>query len=379
MRIFLSPPHQTGTESEWLQRALDTNYLAPAGPMLGELESWFCNHWHAAGAVALQSATSALHLAIHHLREVRHPPRDPRPPLILASTFTFIASLAPALHQGCEVWLVDSEPESWNMDPILLSRALEEADQQSRQVLAVIPTELYGQACDLDAIHGLTHPRHIPILLDAAESLGAESSCSSTPWARVTSFNGNKIVTASSGGMLVSDDMRLIEHARKLSMQAREPVAHYEHRELGYNFRMSNLLAAVALSQLETLPQRVLRRREIFETYRQALQDVPGVQWMSEAQWNQCTRWLSVMRMHPETTGWTPEDLRQRLEEFDIETRPVWKPLHRQPVLQHLRTFLNSTSDILYREGLCLPSGSGMTQEDLERICTELRRALLPQ
>jgi len=376
MRIFLSPPHQSGSEALWLRRALESNYLAPVGPMLDELEAWFREYWHLSHALAVQSATAALHLAIHHLREYRHPPTDPRPPLVIASSFTFIASISPALHQGCEVWLVDSEAESWNMDPILLARALEEADRQSRQVLTVVPTELYGQACDLDAIHGLTSPRGIPILLDAAESLGAESTCTSTPWARVTSFNGNKIVTSSAGGMLVSDDALLIDHARKLSMQAREPVAHYEHRELGYNFRMSNLLAAVALSQLETLEERVTRRREIFDRYRNDLGEIDGISWMPEAVWNKGTRWLTTLRMHPETTGWTPEDLRIHLEQDDIESRPVWKPLHLQPVLHHLPTFLNGTSDQIFREGLCLPSGSGMTDEDVARVINRVRVAL---
>ncbi len=376
MRLFLSPPHPSGTEALWLQRALDSKYLAPVGPMLDELENWFKLYWDMPHVLAVNSATSALHLAIHHLREYRHPPDDPRPPLIIASTLTFIASVAPALHQGCEVWLVDSEAESWNMDPILLSRALEEADHQSRQVLTVLPTELYGQACDLDAIHGLTSPRHIPILLDAAESLGCRSYCQSQPWARVTSLNGNKIVTASAGGILASDDALLIDHARKLSMQSREPAAHYEHRELGYNFRMSNLLAAVALSQLETLEARVSRRQDIFSHYQSGLSHIDGISWMPEAAWNKGTRWLSALRMHPETTGWSPEDLRVHLEEVNIESRPVWKPLHLQPVLKQLPVFRNGTADQIFREGLCLPSGSGMSHDDVDRVIHRIQTAL---
>lgn len=375
MRLYLSPPHQTGTEAAWLQRALDTNYLAPAGPMLDRLESTMAGLLEFRRALAVNSATSALQLAVRHLRDVRHPFDDPRPPLVLASSLSFIASVAPALHLGCEVRLIDSEEESWTLDPVLLSAALGEARAENRRVLAVIPTQLYGQSCDLDAICGLCDPAGVPVLLDAAESLGVETEFRSRPWATVVSFNGNKIVTCSAGGVLASDDERLMAHARKLGMQAREPAVHYEHREVGYNARMSNLLAAVALAQLEALPERVARRREIFHHYQERLGDLPGVSWMPEAHWNQCTRWLSVMRIHRETAGVAPEDIRRALEKEDIESRPVWKPLHRQPALARLRFYGNGVSDTLFREGLCLPSGTGMTQGDLDRVCAAARGA----
>ena len=375
MRLFLSPPHQTGAEAEWLRAALDTNYLAPAGPLLDRLEEEIATRLGHRHALALNSATSALHLAIRHLRDTRPIHPNSGPPVILAASLSFIASVSPALHQGCEVWLIDVEEESWTMDPVLLARALRDATAEQRTVLAVIPTELYGQACDLDAIRGLCDPAGVPVLLDGAESLGVRYVGSARPWASVTSFNGNKIITASGGGMLVSDDEQLITHARKLAAQAREAEVHYEHAELGYNFRMSHLLAAVALCQLEALDDRVQRRREIFDLYRNELSDLPGVSWMPEARWNHCTRWLSVMRIHAETFGVTPEDIRLDLEEEDIESRPVWKPLHRQPALRGLRCYGGAVSDQLFREGLCLPSGSAMNDRDVVRVAGIIRKS----
>jgi dTDP-4-amino-4,6-dideoxygalactose transaminase len=355
---------------------LDSQYLAPAGPYLQDLENWIANHWGMQGALALNSATSALQLAVRHLLETRHPRSSSTPPLILASSLTFIASISPALQMGCEVWLLDSEAASWTLDPVLLSHALIEAQAQNRQVLTVIPTDLYGQSCDLEAIHGLCEPLGIPVLVDAAESLGVKTTSTVRPWAQVTSFNGNKIVTSSAGGMLASDDPRLLHHARKLSMQAREPTPYYEHRELGYNVRMSHVLAGVALAQLETLQERVERRRQIFQRYQRNLEGLPGVGWMPEAGWNTATRWLSVMRLHPETTGIGPEDLRLRLQAHGIESRPVWKPLHQQPVLQGIRMFNNGVADQLFREGLCLPSGTAMTDEQVDEVSGILRDAL---
>lgn len=375
MRIFLSPPHLAGTESTWLQRALDSNYIAPAGPLLQELEASMAERNGFRHALALQSGTAALHLSIRHLIDSRHPHTLPYPPLVLASSLSFIASIAPALQMGCEVRLIDAEEESWTLDPVLLSHALAEARAEERPVLTVLPTDLYGQRCDLQAIQGLCSPLGIPVLCDAAEALGALRNQPEhpLPWAEVYSLNGNKIITASAGGLLLSDDQEFIAHARKLSQQAREPVAHYEHRELGYNYRMSHLLAAVALAQLEVLDERVARRREIFDGYRERLGDLPGISFMPEAPWNTATRWLTILRLDPRACSCSPEDLRRHLETHDIETRRVWKPLHRQPVLRNLRMYTRGVADRLYAEGLCLPSGSALTSSDLDRICTLIR------
>ncbi len=371
MRIFLSPPHQTGTELQFLQEALDSNYLAPTGPMLARFEAEIRERSGRANALALNTGTSAIHLAIRHLIDHRHPREDPRRPLVLASSLTFVASVAPAVQLGCEVRLIDAEHESWTMDPVLLSHALQEARSESRQVLCVVPTDLYGQRCDLKAIIGLCEPAGIPVLSDAAEAMGAKDlePLSPRPWAEVYSFNGNKIITASAGGALVSDDDLLVHHARKLSMQAREDFPHYEHRELGYNYRMSNLLAAVGLAQLQKLDERVAQRRIVFEGYRQRLAQVPGITLMPEAAWNRCTRWLTVILVDEDAFGASPREIRKALEAAGIESRPMWKPLHAQPALAHLRFYDHGVADTLFQRGLCLPSGSALTDANLDEVC----------
>lgn len=367
-RIFLSPPHQNGHELELLQEVLHSNYLAPAGPMLDRLESTMRLVSHCPHCLALNTGTAALHLAVRHLID-HHRPSDSRPPVVIAVTLSFIASVAPALQMGCEVWLTDVEEESWTLDPIVLSHALTDAVAEGRKVLCVLPTDLFGQACDLAAICGLCDSAGIPVLCDSAEALGVRRS-GPPPWAQIFSFNGNKIITCSGGGILATHDDALARHARKLSMQAREDTVHYEHRELGYNYRLSNLLAGVAVAQLETLQDRVRKRRAIYEGYRERLQSIEGISFMPEAGWNEATRWLTVIRVHAERYGRNREELRQALEAENIESRPVWKPLHRQPALRHLRCYGGAHSDLLFDEGLCLPSGTALTDGDLDRICS---------
>ena len=370
-RIYLSPPHQNGRELPLIQEVLHSNYLAPVGPMLDRLEHDMARITGAPHCLALNAGTAALHLALRHLRD-QYPHDDPRPPLVIAASLSFIASVTPALYLGCEVWFTDVEPESWTMDPIQLSQALTQARAENRRVLCALPTDLYGQACDLNAIQGLCDPAGIPVICDSAEALGVQRE-GPHPRAQIFSFNGNKIITCSGGGILASHDETLIAHARKLSMQARENFAHYEHREIGYNYRMSNLLAAVAVAQLETLQDRVRRRREIFDGYQKRLQDLDGISFMPEANWNTCTRWLSVIRIDPRKFGSDREQIRLALEAADIESRPVWKPLHQQPALKHLRMFGGRVSDQLFAEGLCLPSGTAMSDADLDRVCDILR------
>ncbi len=366
-RIFLSPPHQNGRELPLIQEVLDSNYLAPVGPMLDRLEAEMCRVTGIPHCLAVTSGTAALHLALRHLCDHRSR-QDPRPPIVIAASLSFVASVAPAIHLGCEVWFCDAEAESWTLDPIQLSHALSEAKAENREVLCVLPTDLYGQACDLAAIHGLCDPAGIPVLCDSAEALGVKRE-GPDPWAQIFSFNGNKIITSSGGGILASHDEKLIAHARKLASQARENFVHYEHREIGYNFRMSNLLAAVAVAQLETLDDRVSKRRQIFAGYKKRLADVEGISFMPEANWNTCTHWLSVIRIDPEIFGADREKIRLALEAENIESRPVWKPLHQQPALRQLRMFGGRVSDQLFNEGLCLPSGSQLTENDQDRIC----------
>lgn len=377
MRIFLSPPQQNGLEAAYLEEALATNYLAPVGPFLDRLEARMCELTGYPAALALNSGTAALQLAVRHLLEVRGWPADGRPPVVIAASLTFIASVAPAVQSGCELWLVDSERESWTIDPVLLAQALHTAEAEGRAVLCVIPTDLYGQKADMQAICGLCDPFGIPVLGDAAEALGAELPPGSPkPWAEIISLNGNKIATASAGGILLSRDTALMQHARKLSMQAREPVIHYEHRELGYNARMSHLLAAVALAQLSDLPQRVSRRREIFAGYQARLADVPGVFFQPEAAWNRSSRWLTALTLDAESTGVTPGDLVSCLADAEIECRPLWKPLHQQPALRGVRVFGHAVSDQLFAEGVCLPSGGALTPDQQDEICGRIRRRI---
>ncbi|MDA3873386.1 MAG: DegT/DnrJ/EryC1/StrS family aminotransferase [Kiritimatiellae bacterium] len=366
-RIFLSPPHQNGHELELVQEVLHSNFLAPVGPMLDRLESTMRLVSNSPHCLALNTGTAALHLAIRHLMD-HHRSTDPRPPVVIAASLSFIASVAPALHMGCEVWLTDVEEESWTLDPILLSHALTDAAAEGRKVLCVLPTDLFGQACDLTAIRGLCDGAGIPVLCDSAEALGVKRG-GPAPWAQIFSFNGNKIITCSGGGILATHDDALAHHARKLSMQAREDTVHYEHLEVGYNYRLSNLLAGVAVAQLETLQDRVRKGRAIFQGYRERLESIDGISFMPEAGWNEATRWLTVIRVHPESYGRDREELRLALEAENIESRPIWKPLHRQPALQHLRRYGGAHSDHLFAEGLCLPSGTALTDDDLDRIC----------
>lgn len=371
-RLFLSPPHQNGRERALIDEVLDSNYLAPVGPMLDRLEQKMREITGTPHCLAVNSGTAALHLALRHLCD-KLPGNDPRPPVVIASSLSFIASVSPALQLGCEVWLTDVEASSWTMDPIQLSHALSEARAENRQVLCVLPTDLYGQACDLEAITGLCKPGNIPVLCDSAEALGVVRD-GPAPWAEIYSFNGNKIITSSGGGILASHDAELITHALKLSTQAKEPVAHYEHQELGYNYRMSNLLAGIAVAQLETLSDRVQKKREIFNQYKNILGSMDGLSFMPEAGWNQSTRWLSVLLVHADRFGVTPRDIRFALEKENIESRPIWKPLHQQPVLRQLRMYGGDIADQLYREGLCLPSGTAMTEADVERVCTIIKQ-----
>jgi dTDP-4-amino-4,6-dideoxygalactose transaminase len=373
-RIFLSPPHQTGSELEMLQEVLTSNYLAPTGPMLDRLEAEMIQVADLPYALAVSSGTAALQLAFRHLLDSRVR-RDARPPVVIGCTLSFIASVAPAAQLGCEIWLVDAEPESWTLDPIQLQHALTEAGAAGREVCAVVPTDLYGQACDIGAIEALCRPLNIPVICDSAEALGVQRS-NAAPRTQVFSFNGNKILTCGGGGVLLSEDGDLVAHARKLSMQAREPAVHYEHHELGYNFRLSNLNAAVAVAQLGSLRDRVRQKRAIHDGYVKRLGDLPGVSFMPEAAWNIPTHWLTVLVLDPVQSGTDPETVRRGLEEENIESRPVWKPLHQQPVFSGVPFFGTGCADELYRNGLCLPSGTALTDADLDRIAALVRQQI---
>jgi pyridoxal phosphate-dependent aminotransferase EpsN len=370
-RIFLSPPHVGGEERRFVAEAFEGNWIAPVGPNLTEFETEICAASGAAAAVCLASGTAALHLAVR-LLGVR--PGDE----VLCSTFTFAASAAPILYEGARPVFIDAERRSWNMDPELLATALENRSRLGRLPRAILITDIYGQCALWDEIIKVAARFGVPIIEDAAEAVGATYR---EKWAGrfgvlgAYSFNGNKIITTSGGGMLVSDDSALIEHAKKLATQARDPAPHYQHSELGYNYRLSNVLAGIGRGQLRSLPEKVHARRRIFDHYRLALGDLPGIDFMPEFAESRGNRWLTCLTVDPAQTEVGPGEVLAALAKDNIEGRPLWKPLHLQPLYSSADHFGGEVSSKLFARGLCLPSGSGMTDEDLGRVVQAVRAA----
>ena len=368
-RIYLSPPHMSGREQQYVMDAFESNWVAPAGPHITAFEEEICDFTGAPYAVALSSGTAALHLA---LLSAGVGPGDE----VLVSTLTFSASANPVRYLGAVPTFIDSERHSWNMDPTLLAETLQARARAGRLPKAVVLVHLYGQTANLDPILQLCRHYQVPLIEDAAEALGATykgQHAGAFGLAGIFSFNGNKIITSSGGGMLITADEKLAAHARKLSTQARDPAPHYQHSEIGYNYRMSNILAAIGRGQLELLPERILARRRIFNYYQQALSDLPGIQFMPEASWGRSTHWLTVITIDPETFGADRETVRLALEEQNIESRPVWKPMHLQPVFAECNHVGGAVAEELFERGLCLPSGSAMTERDLQRVTTAIR------
>ena len=363
-RLFLSPPHLGGLELELVQEAFASNYIAPLGPMVDAFEQEFADFVGISHTVALSSGTAAMHLA---LRGLGVGAGDE----VLASTLTFIGSVSPVEYLGASPVFIDADPATWNMDPNLLALELADCAANGQLPKAVIPTDLYGQCADLDAIVEVCEPYAIPVVVDAAEAMGAtykNRHAGQGARAAIYSFNGNKIITTGGGGMLASDDKELISQAKFLSQQAREPVPYYEHIQIGYNYRMSNILAAIGLGQLKILQERVTVRRKIFEIYRSALETLPGIEFMPEASYGKSNRWLTVIMIDPEKFGFDTNVVRLALEKENIESRPVWKPMHLQPVFQKSRRRGGEVAEYFFRNGLCLPSGSAMTEYDIQRV-----------
>ncbi len=369
-RIYLSPPHMSGLEMQFVQEAFESGWVAPLGPQVDAFEQEFAEKVGARYALALSSGTAALHLALIHLGVG---PGDE----VLVSTLTFAASANPVVYQGGRPVFIDSETTSWNMDPNLLEDVLKDKARRGKLPKAVIVVHLYGQSADLDPIVEICDRYGVPLIEDAAEALGATykgRSPGTFGQAGIFSFNGNKIITTSGGGMLVSDDAALIAHARKLAMQAREPVPYYEHQEIGYNYRLSNILAAIGRGQLRVLEERVRARRQIFQRYVEGLSDLPGIAFQPEAPWGSHTRWLTVITVEPEAFGATAEEIRLALEAKNIEARPVWKPLHLQPVFRECECMGGKVAESLFKRGLCLPSGSSLTPADQQQIIEIIKR-----
>ena len=368
-RVYLSPPHVFGDEQALVADAFATNWIAPLGPHVDAFEREFADVVGVPHAVALSSGTAGLHLAMDLLGVG---PGD----TVICSSLTFSASANPICYRGGTPVFVDCD-HTWTMDPARLEEALHALEARGRQAKAVIAVDLYGQCADYDAICGLCAKHGVPLVEDAAEALGATyKGRPSGEFGRlgVFSFNGNKIITTSGGGMLVSHEKALVDGARFLATQARDPAPHYEHSRVGYNYRLSNVLAAIGRGQLKTLAERITIRRRIFDRYVEALQDLPGVEFMPEAAYGRCTRWLTCLLIDPQAFGADRDAVRVALEAEDIEARPAWKPMHLQPVFAGARMFGGAVSAHVFRDGLCLPSGSSLRDEDQARVISTIRR-----
>ncbi len=372
-RIYLSPPHMSGKEINYIQRALETNWVAPIGPNVDGFEREIAAKVGAKGAIAVSSGTAAIHLSLALLGVTKGD-------LVFCSTLTFVASANPILYQGATPVFIDSEPSSWNMSPQALARALRIAALQGKLPKAVIVVNLYGQSANMNEILRLCNEYDIPMIEDAAESLGSlyQGKASGTFGEfGIYSFNGNKIITTSGGGMLVSNNTKALEKARYLASQAKDTAVHYQHSVMGFNYRMSNLLAGVGRSQLQVLDERVMLKRKVFATYVHALSDLPGVTFMEEMEDTHSNRWLTTLTIDASKAGITATQILASLHEENIEARPVWKPLHLQPLFQTTRYYAHgmglSVSDQLFETGICLPSGSNLTEVEQHRVIRSIR------
>jgi dTDP-4-amino-4,6-dideoxygalactose transaminase len=379
-RIFLSPPWMTGDEQLAVDEAFASNYIAPCGPMVERFEREFATVTGMSQACAVSSGTAALDLLFHELGVTRGD-------RVFCSDLTFVSSIAPAVHRGAEPVFIDCDAAAWAMDPNLLREALADGARAGRLPKAVVAVDLYGQCCDYDAIQAACDAYDVPLIIDAAEALGArygKRHAGDAGWASVYSFNGNKIITTSGGGMLASHDRDVVERARKRSQQAREPMVWYEHEELGFNYRMSNIVAAIGVGQLRHLDEIVAKKRQIFEWYVDRLGGIKGVKFMPESVYGRCTRWLTVVELgendDPSAFSLQPSALVKRvidaLERENIESRPVWKPMHVQPVFHGARVFGGDVSERLFNNGVCLPSGAGLCENEVLWVCEIVRRSL---
>ena len=372
-RVYLSPPHMSGNEREYLLRAFDSNWIAPIGPDLDAFERELADLVGVRYAAGLASGTAGLHLALQILGVG---PGDE----VLVSSFTFAASVNPIVYLGATPVLIDSESRTWNMDPDVLESVLVEKAAHGRLPKAVVVVDLYGQVADFEAIIPLCQRYGIPIVEDAAEALGSSfqgKQAGSFGDMGVFSFNGNKIITTSGGGMLVSENEAWILRARHLATQARQPAAHYEHEDIGFNYRLSNLLAALGRGQLETLDAKVQRKRELFDAYRHALGNIDGIDFMPQDPRGRSNCWLTCLTVDPSVTdGVSRETIRLALEAENIESRPLWKPMHLQPVFAGVPYAGGNVAEQLFATGLCLPSGTSLTNEAFDRTVGVIRRLL---
>jgi dTDP-4-amino-4,6-dideoxygalactose transaminase len=384
-KIWLSSPHLSGYELQYIVDAIQTNWVAPLGPNVDEFEQVLAQYLQVQDAAVLSSGTAAIHLALIILGVK---PGDE----IIASTLTFSATINPIIYQCAHPILVDSEPQSWNMSPDWLETAIKARLKRGKKPKAIIPVHVYGMPCKMQEIMDIANYYQIPVVEDAAEALGSRydgKALGSIGQMGVLSFNGNKIITTSGGGALLSNNRKSTAKARFLSTQARDPAPHYQHSVIGYNYRMSNVTAGIGLGQMEVIDQRIIQRRKNQQFYRELFANIPGISFQEEPDDRFFSNyWLTAITVDDRHTGGiTCEMLRKAFEQENIESRPLWKPMHLQPVFRKYPFYGNGTSERLFRKGQCLPSGSNLTDDDRLRIAgvvnrlfnrREIQRAAMP-
>ena len=372
-RVWLSSPHMGDKEQVYVAEAFETNWVAPLGPNVDAFEGQLSTHLGVSGVVSLNSGSAALHLALNML-DVKIGD------VVLCQSFTFAASAFPITYCNATPVFIDSEEDTWNMDPALLEKSIKEYIESGKKPAAIIVVHLYGMPAKMNEILAIAQAYEIPVIEDAAEALGSkyqEKACGSFGKIGILSFNGNKIITTSGGGALASDDEEIVKRVRHVSAQAKEPAPFYLHKEIGYNYRMSNICAGIGRGQMEVLSQRVEKRRSIFETYKKAFEAVKGISFLNEPVGYFSNRWLTTILFDEQVFELgTNERVRQELEKLNIETRPLWKPLHQQPVFANCKAYCNGVSDKLFATGLCLPSGSNITDESLSNVIHEIKKCL---
>lgn len=372
-RIYLSSPHMGNDELKYINKAFKNNWIAPLGPNVDAFEKSIVRYCKVKYAAALSSGTAALHLALIILGIK---PGDE----VIAPSFTFSATVNPIVYQGATPILVDSEPETWNMNPDLLEIAIKDRIKKKKRPKAIIVAHIYGMPANMLEIVKIASNFNIPIIEDAAEALGSRfqnRSVGTFGTMSIFSFNGNKIITTSTGGSLVSSSKELVSKAKFLASQSRDKARHYQHSQIGYNYRMSNVLAGIGLGQMKVLNDRVNKRREIFLSYKMNLQKLEEVKFQKEPdEIYFSNRWLTTILLDTTKKSKMPEELQKALEKENIESRPLWKPMHLQPIFSSCPAYLNGTSEFLFNKGLCLPSGSNMSEEDQQRVIDVLLKIL---
>lgn len=366
-RIYLASPHMGGEEINYINEAFDTNWIAPLGPNVSEFEKSVCNYTGTQSATALISGTSAIHLALKCLGVGLGD-------VVFCSTLTFSATVNPIIYQGAEPVFIDSEYRSWNMCPKALQKAFDDAEKNNKLPKAVLVVNLYGQSADYDKLKDICNKYNVPIIEDAAESLGATYKGKQTGTIGeigIYSFNGNKIITTSGGGMIVSNNNEYTKKALFWATQSREAERHYEHKELGFNYRMSNIVAGIGRGQMKVLDNRIFKKKEIYEAYKEAFSDIDEIEMMAICDFGEPNYWLSVATLK-EDCKVKPLDIMMALEKSNIESRPVWKPMHMQPIFKKFKFFSSlvegSISEDLFNRGICLPSDTKMNSYDIKKV-----------